>query len=307
MAASARTESDCQSRLARCQRQVFSSMFVGWSLFVFCRGSFAASIPILIEKNGFSKEDIGFIASGYVFSYGVSKFVIAIVSDYVSSRRLLSLGLVLSGVCVLLFPLSSIVAVYAAINFVLGLLQGFGWAPCAQLLKAWYPPSSKGTWWSVLSCAGNVATALSPLCFTYVSMVSRWQLYFVLVGGTTFCTGCLLFFTITDSPMDVGLQPFEVQPEKNKNSNGKSTRWTDMFFYRDLWVTCSIYALLYVVSYVMQYWSVLYFIQEAGKSKIQAAACYGAYQMGGLCGNLVIGYISDFFITPVSYHIALSL
>lgn len=276
-------------------------MFVGWSFYYLCRKSLASSMPSIIQENGFSKDDIGFIVSSHALAYGVSKFFSAILSDYVSAKGMFSLGLGLSGFCCLLFPLTKSVPLCTAIWFVEGIVQGLGWAPCAKLLRTWYPPSQMGTWWSILSGAGNVAAGVSPIFFTYLSSVGSWRVSYYLVGSATSCLGLLVLITVKNSPNEVGIHTrFDsAKPDSEKKKNSPSS-WYDVFFLKDLWVASAVYAILYLLKNGVADWTQLYFIQHAKKPVTMAATCMSVLQIGGLVGNLVAGYISDLCVTPVS-------
>ena len=283
----------------------YLSMFVGWSFFYFCRRSLSSSMTNLIQDNGFSREDIGTIVSSFAMAYAVSKFICALLSDHVSSKKMFSLGLALTGTCCLLFPLSKNVTVCAIIWFVAGIVQGFGWAPCTVLLKKWFPPSQMGRWWSILSSAGNIAGAVSPSLFASLSTVWNWKFNYYLFGSITVFIGLSVLVTIKDSPSDLGVTTSFSSVKRKENPKKESIteptqRWYDVFLQQDLWVVSTIYAMLYLLKNGNINWSQLYFIQVAKKSKTTAAACIGMMQIGGMAGNMVMGYISDLFLTPVS-------
>ena len=299
--------------MARASRTVFLrwrwalyiSLFIGWCSYYFCRKSFPASIPNLIADNGLSKDDIGTISSSFAAAYGFSKFLNSILSDHVSARKMFSVGLLLSGLGCLAFPFSAhSVPVSSSVWFVEGLIQGLGWAPCAKLLKVWYPPSQIGTWWSMLSTAGNVAAAIAPLLITYLSSVFNWRVSFTVIGAITIAVGLMVSFTIKDSPSEVGVemsfQKTKTEKRGRKEVTKKSSlRWYSPLFYGNLWVASAVYAALYAVKNAVADWSQLYFIQVANKSQAVSAACVAMLQIGGITGLLVSGYVSDLFITPV--------
>ncbi len=296
---------------------MYSSIFVGWSFYYFCRKILPSSIPSLIREQGFTKDDIGTITSSFSVAYGLSKLVCAILSDRVSSKSMFSLGLVLTGVSCLLFPLFNNVAFCSVVWFMAGIVQGFGWAPCAILLKVWYPPSRMGTWWSILSSSGNIAGAVSPLLIAYITTATSWKLSYYLIGCVTIFIGLSVLVTIKNSPADIGVQaPFgpsatkkqpAVETPAKKSGRDSGSSWYDVFFIGDIWVCGSIYALLYLFKSGVGDWSQLYFIQVAGRSRAAAAGCVGMLQIGGMVGNMSLGYISDLFITPVSLLVELWL
>ena len=289
---------------------LYVSLFFGWCFYYFCRKSFPSSTPNLISDNGLSKDDLGTISSSFAVAYGFSKFFNSILSDHVSARKMFSVGLVLSGLGCLLFPaaLSRSVPISAILWFMEGVIQGLGWAPCAKLLKVWYPPSQMGTWWSVLSSAGNIAAAISPLLITFLSSAFDWRISFLIIGATTITVGLTVLFTIKDSPSELGVKltfqktkaEEDVRVRTHKSTVQSSLRWYSVLFYKDLWVAGAGYAVLSGVKNSVADWSLLYFMQVAGKPQAVAAACVGMMQIGGITGLLCTGYISDLVMTQVS-------
>ena len=306
-----------QAEKARFWRQrliIYVTMFVGWSCFVLCRRMLPASTTSLIEEQGFRRDEVGMIISSFSTGYGVSKLIMSILSDHVSPRKIFSIGLVLTGFSSIIFPMAKNVWMASFLRLMTGILQGCGWAPCAVLLKNWYPPSQMGRWWSLLSSAGNVATALCPLVIIYISSLSDWTTSYYVAGLITSIAGCTAFLCIKDSPTEIGIKvefgstgsmakEGKTSTSSTCSSNTSGPSWYSVFFMFDLWIVATVYACVYAVKDGILGWSLLYFTEVSGKSKESAAACSGVAQVGGMLGNIVVGSISDAFITSVSLHI----
>ena len=285
---------------------LYISLFFGWCCYYLCRKAFPSSIPNLISDNGLSKDDVGAISSSFAVAYGFSKFFNSLLSDHVSARKMFSVGLVLTGLGCLLFPASTrSVPISATLWFMEGVIQGLGWAPCAKLLKVWYPPSQMGTWWCLLSSSGNIAAGASPLLITYISSTFNWKIGFYIIGAFTMILGLTVVFTIKDSPSDVGVELVFQSTKtdglvKQQSTEHSNIQWYSVLLYKDLWVASVGYALLSGVKTSVADWSLLYFMQVAGKPQAVAAACMGTMQCGAVVGLLCTGYVSDLVMTRVS-------
>ena len=241
----------------------FGSMFVGWSFIYLCRKVFVATMPDLIEYRRYDKEDLGTIASSFSLSYGFSKFFSAILSDHVSPRLLLVSGVGLSGLFVFLFPLSPSLWLCCMLWFNLGLVQGFGWPACTKLLKAWFTPTTVGTWWSVLSSSGNLAAACAPILITYVSAHTSWRWSYYVIGGLCCLAAVVFVLTVTEHPRKSKLLSEEKKPEPIKSRSS----WSHLLRSKELWMISIVYALLGVAKYSVYDWGQLYFIDHASFSK----------------------------------------
>ena len=166
------------------------------------RRTLPSSTSSLILHQGFSREEVGLIASSFASAYGVSKFLGAIICDHASPGKVFACGLLLSGACSVIFPNAWLVSLACAVWFIQGMVQGLGWPPCVILLKKWYPPSQIGRWWSILSSAGNITGALIPFIVLYLTSLVDWKFSFYLFGAVSLVTGMVVLFSVKDSPSD---------------------------------------------------------------------------------------------------------
>ena len=285
---------------------VFLSMFCGWSCYNLIRYNFLSTINSLILHQGFSRSDVGMISSCFSMSYGVSKFLASVISDHTSSHVLFSRGLILAGTCSLAFPLAHTVALACVVWLLEGVTQGCGWPPCVILLKAWYPPSQIGRWWSILGSAGNLISAILPLVIIFMTSIFHWSMSYYVFGVFAIAVGVLVNFTIKDTPGDIArkgsgaVTKDQAHKKSDGDKEGVIRRWYTVFFIPDLLVVSAIYAILYFMHGSCTFWSQLFLVQEAGMSETQAAACFSMYQVGAVIGNIGAGSISDVFVTPVS-------
>ena len=93
--------------------RIFLSIYLGYATFYFTRKSFTFAMPALMDDLGFSKSDLGFLASILYISYGISKFMSGVLSDRYNPRYFMSVGLIFTGVFNLLFGASSSLILFA--------------------------------------------------------------------------------------------------------------------------------------------------------------------------------------------------
>lgn len=88
-------------------------------------------------------EQIGELATAAALAYAVSKPLQSLLSDSVSSRRQLSVGLLGTGLCNILIGLSSSHRSFMLLMMVNGLLQGGVFPAIARLILLWYPEATR--------------------------------------------------------------------------------------------------------------------------------------------------------------------
>jgi len=278
------------------QTIAFLSMFFGYSSYTYNRKTFAYAMPSLAEE-GLSKDSLGLIASTQMLAYAFSKFSGAILSDYLSARLMFCVGLALTGLTNLIFASSSSLSLYVLSWFLNGLAQGAGWPACAKILKAWFPPSSFGTWWSILSTSSNVAGSVAPMLATWIIIHSDWRLSMVAPAVVSFALSAVFLLSIKNTPEDVGLPPVNssVQNDTKKTDAGEDEKPTtsQLLHYSFLQITGFGYLTVFLVKTALVDWGQMYLIQECGKDKITASAYTSCLELGGMAGAIVAGFLGD--------------
>ena len=117
---------------------------------------------------------LGIVANAVLFSYGLSKFFMAMLSDRANARYFLPLGLALSAIVNLLLAfvpiLTASVGIFATMMFINGWFQGMGWPPSGRVLVHWFSTNERGWMTSIWNCAHNVGGA-------GVGILSAWALF----------------------------------------------------------------------------------------------------------------------------------
>src|SRR3954464_12071139 len=77
--------------------RILYSSFLGYAVFYFCRVNISMAIPQMQAELGYSKAQLGLVASALQLTYGLGKFGNGILADRANPRVFMALGLVLSG------------------------------------------------------------------------------------------------------------------------------------------------------------------------------------------------------------------
>jgi len=278
------------------QAVAFLSMFFGYSSYTYNRKTFAYAMPSLAEE-GLSKDSLGLIASTQMLAYAFSKFSGAILSDYLSARLMFCVGLALTGLTNLVFASSSSLTLYVFSWFLNGLAQGAGWPACAKILKAWFPPSSFGTWWSILSTSSNFAGSVAPILATWIILHSDWRVSMVAPAIVSFGLSAIFLLSIKNSPEDVGLPPVNTlvlsDPKKTDAGNDEKPMTSQLLQFNFLQMIGIGYLTVFLAKTALVDWGQMYLIQECGKDKITASAYTSCLELGGMAGAIFAGFMGD--------------
>ena len=160
---------------------------IGYAMFYLVRKNFSFSMPGLGAEFGITKTQLGLFLTLHGVIYGLSRYVVGIITDRNSARKVMSLGLMLCAIVNILFGTSDAVAGWivalagkagdmAAISAVLvyvmgilwmvnGFLQGMGVPPCTKTLTQWIHPKELATKMSIWNMSHSIGAGLAmALC-----------------------------------------------------------------------------------------------------------------------------------------------
>ena len=309
------------ARYKRMRAQVFLGIFIGYAGFYIVRKNFSMAIPMLAPL-GFGKGELGIVLSMNAIAYGISKFVMASVSDRSNARRFLPLGLILAALSMafMVVPIHWIgashkglaIALMAAVNFLVGWFNGMGWPPCGRVMTHWFSIKERGTWMSVWNCAHNVGGALvGPMAAYGAVWFGSWlygahtDLYF-LAGTFLFpaavavLIAIIAYCLIRDTPQSCGLPSIEKwsgnyaagYDEKHEKAISTKEIFKTVLSNKLLWYIAFANAFVYMVRYGCLDWAPT-ILTENGIDIKSAGWAYFAYEFAAIPGTLVCGWLSD--------------
>ena len=316
-----RTDSQVDSDYKRLRWQVFIGIFIGYAGFYLVRKNLSMAIPML-EPFGFTKGELGTALAMNAVAYGVSKFVMASISDRSNARRFLPLGLILSSIAMMfmIVPIqffaeqkSLAIFLMAAFNFMVGWFQGMGWPPCGRVMTRWFSIKERGTWMSVWNCAHNVGGALvGPMAAYGAAWFGSWfyganeKMYF-LIGTYAFpaavaiLIAIIAYILIRDTPQSCGLPSIEkwsgsasknYDEKKSEQSLSVGQIFKTVLSNKFLWYIALANSFIYMVRYGCLDWAPT-ILSEQGVDIKNAGWAYFAYEIAAIPGTIFCGWLSD--------------
>lgn len=283
--------------------RVFYSMFFGYAFYYFTRRSFAFAMPALMQDLHFDKAELGIISSVWAVAYGLSKFVSGVIGDRSNARYFMSIGLMITGVCNILFGFSSSIFLFALCWGLNGWFQGFGWPACARLLTHWYSQSERGRWWGLWNTSHNIGGAIIPIVTACFAQYYGWRYAMIIPGSISILMSFVLMNRLCDTPQSLGLPTIEkfrddypsksAKNEKERELTVKEILFTYVFNNPFIWILAVSYFFIYIIRMAIADWSVLYLVEAKNYTQVQAGATVFWYDIGGMCGSLAAGWASD--------------
>ena len=280
--------------------RIFYGMYVGYIFYYFTRKSFTFAMPALMQDLGLQISDLGILSSILAITYGASKFLSGIMADRSNPRYFMATGLILTGICNILFGMSSSLLFFAVFWGLNGWFQGWGWPPCARLLTHWYSQKERGTWWGFWNTSHSIGGAVIPLIAALCAQNLGWRYAMYVPGVTCIAVGLFLINRLRDTPQSLGLP--SIEKFKNDYSSSKKELETELsvkeilFKYvlknKYIWVLAISYFFVYVIRQAVNDFGALFLMKTKGYSMMVAYGSIFWFEAGGVLGSLAAGWAS---------------
>ncbi|GAB6020611.1 hypothetical protein CHUAL_003286 [Chamberlinius hualienensis] len=268
-----------------------------------------------------SDELLGTLDSAFLFTYALAMFFSGIIAERMNLRHFLALGMIFSGLFTVLFGLAYPFKIhniwyFIVVQFLGGVAQSTGWPAVVTCVGNWFGKGRRGFIFGIWNSHTSVGNILGSLIAGYY-VDNDWGMSFIVPGVIIGFLGLLVFLFLITNPHDVGIDP---QYERSNSTSSlpeeeKPILITDdemgqkitqenrkpvkaISFMQALKIPgviefslCLFFAKL--VSYTFLYWLPRYINQTSSLSATVAANLSTLFDVGGIVGGIIAGYISD--------------
>jgi phosphoglycerate transporter family protein len=274
---------------------------LGYGTFYFVRKNLPVAMPIMEERLHLNKAQLGLILTLHGLVYGVSKFFNGIVADRANARWFMALALMACAVVNIFFGLSSTLIAFGFLWMVNGFFQGMGYPPCARLLTHWFAPKELATKMSLWNASHSLGGgAIVVLCGYLVAHFNGWRVCFFVPSAIALGMAGLLLLYLRDTPESVGLPELEGTHVKGAAALGTETTaefqqilWEKVFCNKYIWLVSAANFFVYTIRFAVFDWGPTVLKEAKGIELVNAGWMLAGFEVAGLVGMLVTGYLTD--------------
>ncbi len=302
---------------SRWRNQVFIVLWITYGAFYLCRVNFSVAIPGIIKEFGYSKAQLGAVATGLFWAYAVGQFIHGQFAERFSSKHYLFVVILVSALLNLLIgPVAGlglfILGVVWALN---GFFQAGGWANCIKTLSQWFPPKARGKRMGLYGACYQFGNVMAWLLAGYTIAKYGWRGAFVAAPIIFAAIAFLPLLFGKNRPEDAGLPPIEIyeqygefkgmtveqikakikpKTEKEEHAGFRFTLKQTVANPR-VWAISWSFFCVDIIRYGFLLWAPTYLfeVQKAGITKAAYTAI--ALPIFGIAGAIFSGWASDRF------------
>jgi sugar phosphate permease len=285
------------------QRRIFVLTWLAYAGFYLCRKNLSIVLPLLNSVSGLRGMDLANIVFGYSVLYAIGQFCCGPLSDRIGAKRVVGAGLVLVVACNFLMGAHASLIWLLILACLNGLGQSSGWSGLVKTMAIWFRGGNRGivmSWWCTNYVLGGfLATAFATWTVTQPWLFPElgWRRGFWFPALLLLMITVLFFAGVREEPE--GTKTFSRLGASSTASHASHTSWgalADLLSKPALWLIGTSYFFLTLCRYALMFWLPLYMVSGL-KYSLQASGYLSSlYELIGIAGAVLAGYISDRFI-----------
>ncbi|CAD5124449.1 DgyrCDS12731 [Dimorphilus gyrociliatus] len=243
----------------------------------------------------FSKSQLGWLDAALLFPYAMSQMFLGAVGDRFGARRTFAITLFISALSMITFGNWSSFYILVTLLFINGAAQAHCWPNCGKILGTWFSDKSRNSIFGLFGASAFVGGIVGTTLAVFLQAKYGWRNVFVLPSLITGTISLLLFFFFRESN-EIGI---DIPGRESSKESGIETQNVQKLSLLQLWKVicvkeCAIGMFsLKLVRYTMYMWLPMYLLNVLRYSKAQAGMFSTMFEIGGVAGSAVIGFVVD--------------
>lgn len=284
--------------------RIFAATFLCYAGMYFCRKPFSIVKSALGKELGFDAASLGTLGAAYLIAYTLGQFVAGGLGQRFGARLLLLAGMGLSVACGIGFGLSNSYAVFLLLMVLNGFAQATGWSGNVSTMAAWFHRQERGKvmgiWATNFQVGGVLANTLAAWALGAYGF--RWSFF----SGAVVLLAVQAFFLFNqrNRPEDLGFAPIGSEAEQAEERAVEQGGWSRVAIENVLLVG-TFYFFVKFIRYALWSWAPFFLERNLGLKGEDAGYLSTLFDLFGVAGTVVTGWLSDRFFGSLRAGISL--
>ncbi|OQR92185.1 MFS family transporter: glycerol-3-phosphate [Achlya hypogyna] len=273
-------------------RSVFALTYAAYIAVYFTRKPLSVTKATLTAEHAHSEAQLGLIDTAFLVSYAAGQFASGVVASMVGTRHGLALAFVGTGLCSYVFGSSASPDVRAAVWAANGLFQALFFPLIVDVLRAWFPPSTRGQVmgiWTTCQQVGGFATSAFG-AYVLSTPGLTWRDAFTGPSFLAFTFALVVLVLLPTAPDSL---PKIASSDGPLPASPPSMPFAAVLRVPHLPLLSAAYFCIKLVRYTYLGWLPFYLTNELGYAAAESVLMSTAFDVAGTVGSVVCGFASD--------------
>lgn len=267
---------------------------------LFFRTNTAVIVEDLMAEFAIPAVSLGLMASAFFYAYGAVQIPVGFLADRIGVRHtVFRLGLLGVTGCIV-FALSTGLHMATFARVLMGIGTAGVWIPSLKYIAISYKPDEFATKTGIINAVGGQGLILATLPMAVMVERIGWRLSYIIPSLLMLTLLIVLYHLMKSSPRSSQIQTRnKAQEEQNKGGQQKKPSsspgysfWRHPVFWRFALWAFLVYGVLFSFQTL---WGVSYLQRTFGQSRELAGTLLMFISIGGICGGVVWGLLSERF------------
>ena len=278
------------------------TLWLTYGAFYFCRQNLSAAVPGMkatIGEGGLglSGEQIGWILASLKIAYGLGQVVNGQLSERLSPRKMLALGMFGSAALNVLFGFGTGFYFLLFVWAMNGVCQSLGWTPCVRVAANWVPIERRGRAMGIIGTGYQITLGLTYVIAGMSAEYLGWRGALYVPAILLALTGIFMLVFLREAPEKSESRSSQLShsstPTRTKVTFSEGLYWT--LYNPALWLMGITLALLNACRYGYFDWGLTHLMETQDIKVGKAVLQYSVIAVGGTAGAYLAGWATDRF------------
>ncbi|HUQ72888.1 MAG TPA: MFS transporter [Planctomycetaceae bacterium] len=278
------------------------TLWLTYGAFYFCRTNISAAVPGLkasVAEGGLGLpgDEIGWILASLKIAYGLGQLLNGQLSERVSPRIMLALGMFGSAALNVAFGFSTGFYFLLFVWALNGFCQSLGWTPCVRVAANWVPVVRRGHAIGIIGTGYQITLGLTYVIAGQSAEYFGWRGALFVPAALLALTGVFMLVGLRDAPTEddhaAGDTTDSLPALAPRLSFSESLYWT--LYNPSLWLLGLALGLLNACRYGFLDWGVAHLMETQDIKVGKAGLQFFVIAIGATAGSYLAGWATDRF------------
>jgi sugar phosphate permease len=282
------------------ENQVVWTLWLTYGAFYFCRTNISAAVPGMQASTGeggagLSSGEVGWILASLKIAYGVGQFVNGQLSERISPRVMLAVGMFGSAALNVAFGMGTGFYFLLFVWATNGFCQSLGWTPCVRVAANWVPVQRRGNALGIIGTGYQITLGLTYLVASAAANWLGWRGAFYVPAVLLALAGIFMLVALREAPNEESPKSIADMPTAplpaSKISLSDTLYWT--LFNPVLWLLGLSLGLLNACRYGFLDWGIAHLMDTRDVGVGKAGLQFFVIAIGAVPGSYLAGWATD--------------
>jgi len=264
------------------------------------RAIIAAVSPALITEFSLTAEEMGWIMSGFFWTYALLQIPAGWLADKIGQKKTLGWAVGWWSVATAMMGIATGFKSLLVMRFILGAGEAAAYPSNAGIASRWFPDKERSFVSGLFDSASKFGGAVAMPLIVWLIVVFDWRITFIIFGslGIIWVLFWLVFYTDTPEKHNM-INQEEIdyiragQAQKHSADAKPAMRWYQLLRYKSIWAMCLGFFTINYTSYFFITWLPAYLVKEKGMDLLTMGFVAALPLLCGMVAEITAGWASD--------------